>query len=367
MIEQSIYCSVLTAGRKGKLTGLVSNPPYIPSSDIPGLQAEVGRHEPKLALDGGMNGTDHLLHLCEESATALRPGGFFAFEPHRRSPYRRLNSRKSDTSEEELNFLSVCSRRICRMVILANANALNFGSHPLRSLKLCLRLSIKNLSQKIHMDNSQLLGSRGSLIVLEGLDRSGKTSQSAKLVSYLKSEGISVESWRFPDRSTSVGQMISAYLANETQLDDRTIHLLFSANRWEKRSLMESKLRNGTSLVIDRYSYSGVAFSAAKGLDTEWCKAPEVGLIAPDLVIFLDVSPERAAERGGYGTERYEHLEFQRKVAQHYANLQDASWKVIDGCLPVEDVENQIRELALNCLAKCRAGKPLTNLWLTSA
>ncbi|KAJ0980461.1 hypothetical protein J5N97_008716 [Dioscorea zingiberensis] len=65
---------------KGKLTGLVSNPPYIPSSDIPGLQAEVGRHEPKLALDGGMNGTDHLLHLCEESATALRPGGFFAFE-----------------------------------------------------------------------------------------------------------------------------------------------------------------------------------------------------------------------------------------------------------------------------------------------
>ncbi|KAM0951681.1 putative peptide chain release factor N(5)-glutamine methyltransferase [Dioscorea sansibarensis] len=65
---------------KGKLTGLVSNPPYIPSSDIPGLQAEVGKHEPKLALDGGVDGTDHLFHLCEGSATALRSGGFFAFE-----------------------------------------------------------------------------------------------------------------------------------------------------------------------------------------------------------------------------------------------------------------------------------------------
>lgn len=41
---------------EGKLAGLVSNPPYIPSKDIPGLQAEVGRHEPRVALDGGIDG-----------------------------------------------------------------------------------------------------------------------------------------------------------------------------------------------------------------------------------------------------------------------------------------------------------------------
>ena len=35
---------------------------------------------------------------------------------------------------------------------------------------------------------------------------------------------------------------------------------------------MESKLRAGTTLVVDRYSYSGVAFSSAKGLDLSWCK-----------------------------------------------------------------------------------------------
>ncbi|ERN07682.1 hypothetical protein AMTR_s00155p00066160 [Amborella trichopoda] len=65
---------------KGKIAGLVSNPPYIPSEHIPGLQPEVGKHEPISALDGGKNGMDYLLHLCMESASALTPGGFVAFE-----------------------------------------------------------------------------------------------------------------------------------------------------------------------------------------------------------------------------------------------------------------------------------------------
>ena len=69
---------------------------------------------------------------------------------------------------------------------------------------------------------------------------------------------------------------------------------------------MEAKLKVGTSLIIDRYSYSGVAFFAAKGLDLSWCKAPKVGLPTPDLVLYLDINPEIAAEHGDYGEERYE-------------------------------------------------------------
>ena len=49
---------------EGKLAGIVSNLLYIPSDNISGLQAELGRHEPRLALDGGLNGMDDLLHLC---------------------------------------------------------------------------------------------------------------------------------------------------------------------------------------------------------------------------------------------------------------------------------------------------------------
>lgn len=98
-----------------------------------------------------------------------------------------------------------------------------------------LRFSFKCSSRKVHMGSNQHGDARGALIVLEGLDRSGKTSQSGRLVKYLDGLGYPVESWRFPDRETAVGKMISSYLTNQSQLDDHTIHLLFSANRWEKR------------------------------------------------------------------------------------------------------------------------------------
>lgn len=58
----------------------MSNPPYIPTENITGLQAEVGKHEPRLALDGGADGLNDLLHLCNGAASILRPGGFFIFE-----------------------------------------------------------------------------------------------------------------------------------------------------------------------------------------------------------------------------------------------------------------------------------------------
>ncbi|KAL3363765.1 hypothetical protein AABB24_012810 [Solanum stoloniferum] len=232
------------------------------------------------------------------------------------------------------------------------------------SLKSSLDLKLRfKPSRLIHMENKESSSSRGALIVLEGLDRCGKTSQSGKLYKYLDEQGHSVESWRFPDRNTGVGQMISSYLANKSQLDDHAIHLLFSANRWEKRSLMEEKLKSGTTLIVDRYSYSGVAFSSAKGLDIEWCKAPEIGLLAPDLVVYLDISPEKAAERGGYGDERYEQLEFQKKVAGSYLSLRDSSWKVIDATLSIEDVEKKLREAVLDCMMTCHKGKPLSQLW----
>uniref|UniRef100_A0A7N2LL15 Uncharacterized protein n=1 Tax=Quercus lobata TaxID=97700 RepID=A0A7N2LL15_QUELO len=68
------------SSREPPLFCIVSNPPYIPNENISGLQAEVGRHEPRLALDGGLNGMDVLLHLCNGAALMLKPAGFLIFE-----------------------------------------------------------------------------------------------------------------------------------------------------------------------------------------------------------------------------------------------------------------------------------------------
>jgi len=73
--------------------------------------------------------------------------------------------------------------------------------------------------------------------------------------------------------------VINSYLTCSEELDDRAIHLLFSANRWEKEKQIQKRLAEGTNIIIDRYAFSGVAFSAAKpGLSLSWCKQPDVGL-----------------------------------------------------------------------------------------
>ncbi|GLI67330.1 hypothetical protein VaNZ11_011518 [Volvox africanus] len=66
---------------RGVLGGVLSNPPYIPRAQMRSLQAEVGRHEPIGALDGGEGpGLDSLQALCSEAAAMLAPGGLIALE-----------------------------------------------------------------------------------------------------------------------------------------------------------------------------------------------------------------------------------------------------------------------------------------------
>lgn len=187
--------------------------------------------------------------------------------------------------------------------------------------------------------NCAKAGRRGLLIVFEGCDRSGKTTICQRLVEEFNkkvnvnsgpaeegSDQRACHAMRFPDRTTLIGGVINDYLKvrsqfmvrrrfpdlqniyffqGDKQLDDHTIHLLFSSNRWEKLSEMKSALDSGVHVVVDRYAFSGVAFSAAKdGMSLEWCKNPDRNLPRPDLVCFLDVSPEEAQKRGGFGQER---------------------------------------------------------------
>jgi release factor glutamine methyltransferase len=65
---------------KGQLSGMVANPPYIPSSLIQELQPEVRNHEPLLALDGGTDGLDSIRQLIATSPDYLLPGGVWLIE-----------------------------------------------------------------------------------------------------------------------------------------------------------------------------------------------------------------------------------------------------------------------------------------------
>ncbi|KAF9211205.1 hypothetical protein CPC16_000685 [Podila verticillata] len=188
---------------------------------------------------------------------------------------------------------------------------------------------------------------RGRFILLEGCDRAGKSTQCAMLVDALKEKGHAVELCKFPERTTTIGQMINAYLTNAKELDDRAIHLLFSANRWEAMQAMKNKLREGVHLVVDRYAYSGVAFSAAKGLDLTWCKNPDRGLVRPDLTFFLDLPTSEAEKRGGFGEERYEKRELQEKVRRVFHELKGKEWVMVDARSSVQTMHEAILKTAL--------------------
>ncbi|HYE50263.1 MAG TPA: HemK/PrmC family methyltransferase, partial [Azospirillaceae bacterium] len=69
-----------TALGGGGFDVVVSNPPYIPDADIPGLAPEVTRHDPLLALAGGADGLDCYRALAPELPRLLRPGGLAAVE-----------------------------------------------------------------------------------------------------------------------------------------------------------------------------------------------------------------------------------------------------------------------------------------------
>ncbi|UXE59968.1 MAG: peptide chain release factor N(5)-glutamine methyltransferase [Woronichinia naegeliana WA131] len=65
---------------RGKIAGMVSNPPYIPSSDLPGLQPEVAHHEPRLALDGGEDGLTAIRYLINTAPAYLQSQGLWLIE-----------------------------------------------------------------------------------------------------------------------------------------------------------------------------------------------------------------------------------------------------------------------------------------------
>ncbi|GMH39192.1 hypothetical protein BSKO_07090 [Bryopsis sp. KO-2023] len=83
---------------KGKLGGILSNPPYIPRADLANLQAEVGDHEPVLALDGGPgDGTEHVMKILKTSAIFLVAGGFMGLETNGEDQSRAAMGAVSET------------------------------------------------------------------------------------------------------------------------------------------------------------------------------------------------------------------------------------------------------------------------------
>lgn len=142
------------------------------------------------------------------------------------------------------------------------------------------------------------------LIVLEGLDGAGKSTQVKKLKAYLQERCSSLEYIHFPRYEAPVyGDLISRFLRGEfgdnTQVHPQLVALLFAEDRHGAAPILKEALAQGKTVLLDRYVYSNIAYQCAK-LSSEGEKARlrdwifdtefgDFGLPRPDLNIFLDV------------------------------------------------------------------------------
>ena len=119
---------------------------------------------------------------------------------------------------------------------------------------------------------------------------------------------------------------------------------------------MRADIEAGTTVIIDRYYYSGCVYSAAKdnpSLSLSWARHPEVGLPRPDAVIFLAIRPEEAAERGGFGEERYENKKHQDRVRELFGDMRNfpsesGDFAMIDANGSLEEVAEKIWETVVS-------------------
>lgn len=166
--------------------------------------------------------------------------------------------------------------------------------------------------------------SSGLFIVLEGIDRSGKTTISNSIFSHLISKGVPSDlifQLSFPNRTTPTGKLLDSYLKNETELKPEVSHLLFSANRWEMSDLIRKLKNEGKIIICDRYFYSGIVYSMARGVKYDWAKKSDQGIPVPDYCFFIDVKPEVVSLRKNFGDERFEEVNVLEKIYQFYLEV----------------------------------------------
>ena len=160
------------------------------------------------------------------------------------------------------------------------------------------------------------------LVVLEGLDGAGKSTQVKLLREYLEQRCGALEYIHFPRYEAPVyGDLISRFLRGEfgdnTQVHPQLVALLFAEDRHGAAPQMKAALAAGKTVLLDRYVYSNIAYQCAKlpegparGRLRDWIFNTEYGdfgLPVPDLNLFLDVPigfVEESLSRQREGSDR---------------------------------------------------------------
>jgi dTMP kinase len=187
---------------------------------------------------------------------------------------------------------------------------------------------------------------KGKVIVLEGTDKAGKTTQSRLLMESLKASGKVCVTLDFPDYFTPIGLEIRAFLDGKRDYPPQAKHLLFSANRWEKQREIESMLDNGTIVVMNRYWQSNLVYGVSSGVDESWLLRLDKGLPKEDLVVVLLVPANTSSKRAEVQDSFEKDAALSTAAYRNYVKYSKKfGWNVLDGSKSKEHVHQEILKL----------------------
>ena len=208
---------------------------------------------------------------------------------------------------------------------------------------------------------------KGKLIVIEGLDGSGKSTQVAKLVNNMMENNIPVYQTREASDGP-IGNIIrSEYLSGKRKVDERLINMLYAADRLDhitnEDNGMLKYINNGINVVCDRYYLSSFAYDTYSYVNDDYehvikltdimCRNDvNIKLLKPDITIFIDISPDIAIKRLSNRNENlsiYEKLDKLSMISLSYLktinilrNTLNENIVTVNGNQPIDDIANKI-------------------------
>jgi len=208
---------------------------------------------------------------------------------------------------------------------------------------------------------------KGKLIVVEGIDGSGKSTQIDLLTKWLRSQGklVYFSEWNSSDLVKSTTKLGKT----EKMFTPTTFSLLQStdfANRWE--NLILPMLKAGAIVLADRYAFTAFARDVARGVDPDWVRNLYSFAVQPDLVMYFRVPLDIAVERITSARAKIKYYEagmdlglshdkvtsfrlFQKRVIDQYdAMVEEFGFVTFDGTNSVEKQQKEIRQVVKGVL-----------------
>lgn len=184
------------------------------------------------------------------------------------------------------------------------------------------------------------------LIVFEGVDKAGKTTQSQMLFEYLKSiyEPNKLSLYSFPDYKSNTGKEIRAYLDGKIdRFANEWLHLLYAANRYEWKKDIENNIAKGKTIILNRYFESNIVYGYSRGIDALWLSNLDRLMPKPDITIILDVPIIESSNRNNKPDKNESNISYMEIVRKNFLKFsEEYDWKIVDGTGSREEVHKRV-------------------------